>query len=119
MQEEVTVDFSEEELGHLFVACGVQPPPGLEPEQLPPELRNAVGGAVERSLRARLMLDQDEGGNWQPLPTIAHIISLLARPYLAAKASLGPPGHGETRRYGILGPVGVEQRPLPPGVHRL
>lgn len=119
VHEEVMVDFSEEELDHLFVACGVQPPRGLEPEEVPPEARDALQGAVQRSLRARQMLTETEDGTWKPVPTVAQVVVMLARPQIAARASVSRAGQAETRRYGVLGPVGVEQRSLPPGVHRL
>lgn len=115
----MTVDFSMEELGQLFTACGVRPPPGLEAEQLPPGAREAVRAAVQRSLRARGMLTEGEGGGWQPVAPVAQVITLLARPAVAATAGLSRGGETQTRRYGMAGPVGVEERALGEGLHRL
>lgn len=119
VQEEVTIDFSEEELGHLFAACGVRPLQGLEAEDLTPEIRDAVRASVERSLRARHMLAEADDGTWRPVPSLAQVIVMLARPAAAAKASLRRDGREQIRRYGMVGPVGVEQQALAGGVHRL
>lgn len=119
MQEEVTVDFSAEELEQLFEACGVRPPPGMEPADLLPNIREAVRAAVGRSLRARGMVAEDEEGTWRPVAAVAQVIALLARPSVAAKASLSRGGQTETRRYGMVGSVGVEQQAMAPDLHRL
>lgn len=116
--EEVTVDFSAEELDQLFSACGVRVPPGLEVEEPLPEVRDALRAVVGRSLRARGMLAEVDG-TWQPVASIAQVIALLGRPAVAAKASLSRGGETQTRRYGMVGSVGVEQRALPGSLHRL
>ncbi|MCL2395075.1 MAG: ESX secretion-associated protein EspG [Acidimicrobiaceae bacterium] len=119
MQEEVTVDFSMEELDQLFTACDVRPPPGLEAEELPPAVRDAVRRAVTRSLQARGMLTEADDGAWRPIAAIAQVIAMLARPGVAAKASLDLAGQTQTRRYGMVGTAGVEQQALADGLCRL
>lgn len=117
--DELSVDFTTEELLLLAERCGVEPPAGLtagDTLQLPAEYRQAIREQAEGALRARRVLGED---GTEPVEAVVTLLSVLGRPALLTTASIEQGGVVETRFYASNPDLAVEHRSLATSVHRL
>ena len=123
--DEVSIDFSAEELAYLLEVLGHTPLPLLGDDASShhgPEVGAAIRAATERSLVARRILSPSGQSDGEPAvlqTAVAQLLSLVARPGLVAEIAKED-AEGTARWYlAALPEVSVEHAALSGGIHRL